>query len=141
MVFFRYRWFACAALALVLTGCPGPNAKTPTVAQAPQATAPALPAPAQAPDPQQPSQEAIHQQQIQKLIEQVNAAYAAGDADYRRGLLPEAKVQFDHAVDLMLTSGFDIKNEPVLEDEFDRIIDQVNALEMEALKVGNGFVP
>lgn len=141
MVFFRYRWFACAAMALVLTGCPGPNAKTPKVAQAPQATAPALPAPAPAPAPQQPSQEAIHQQQIQKLIEQVNAAYAAGDADYRRGLLPEAKVQFDHAVDLMLTSGFDIKNEPALEDAFNRIIDQVNALEMEALKVGNGFVP
>ena len=41
----------------------------------------------------------------------------------------------------MLTSGIDIKAEPALEDEFNRIIDQVNALEMEALKVGNGFVP
>ena len=83
----------------------------------------------------------MHQEQIQKLIEQVNAAYAAGDADYLKGRLPEAKVQFDHAVDLMLTSGFDIKTEPALDDEFNRIIDQVNALEMEALKVGNGFVP
>ncbi len=98
------------------------------------------PAPA-APAPQGPSPEAVHQQQIQKLIEQVNEAYAAGDADYLKGRLPEAKVQFDHAVDLMLTSGFDIKTEPALEDEFNRIIDQVNALEMEALKIGNGFVP
>ena len=28
-----------------------------------------------------------------------------------------------------------------MQDEFDRIVDQVNALEMEALKQGNGFVP
>lgn len=142
MVFIRYRWFVCpAALALFLTGCPQQGRKAP--AAPPQATAPAVqaPAPEQAPAPQVPSQEAVHQQQIQKLIEQVNTAYAAGDADYRRGHLPEAKVEFDHAVDLMLTSGFDIKNDPALEDEFNRIIDQVNALEMEALKVGNGFVP
>jgi membrane-bound lytic murein transglycosylase D len=141
MVFIRYRWFACAALALGLTGCPGPGAKSPTVAQQPQATAPAAaPAPA-APAVESPSAQAVRQQQIQKLIEQVNAAYAAGDADYRRGRLPEAKAAFDHAVDLMLTSGIDIRTEPALEDEFNRIIDQVNALEMEALKVGNGFAP
>ncbi len=30
---------------------------------------------------------------------------------------------------------------PQLQDEFDRIVDGVNALEMEALKQGNGFVP
>jgi membrane-bound lytic murein transglycosylase D len=142
MAFLRYRWLACGALALVLTGCPQHGAKAPTATPPPQAAAPAVQAPAPSPlAPQGPSPEAIHQEQIQKLIEQVNAAYAAGDADYRRGMLPEAKVQFDHAVDLMLTSGFDIKTEPALEDEFNRIIDQVNGLEMEALKVGNGFVP
>ena len=75
------------------------------------------------------------------LIEQVEKAYAAGDADYRKGKLPEAKAEFDRAVDLMLTSGIDIKSDPQLQDEFDRIVDQVNALEMEALKQGNGFVP
>jgi membrane-bound lytic murein transglycosylase D len=71
----------------------------------------------------------------------VEKSYAAGNADYRKGMLPEAKVQFDHAVDLMLTSGIDIKSNPALQDEFDHIVDQVNALEMEALKVGNGFAP
>ncbi|HTX75058.1 MAG TPA: transglycosylase SLT domain-containing protein [Terracidiphilus sp.] len=142
MVFLRYRWFAPAALALFLTGCPQQGAKAPSATPPTQATAPATPAPAPAAPVQQgPTQEALRQQQIQKLIERVNAAYAAGDADYRRGQLVDAKVQFDHAVDLMLTSGIDIKSEPALEDEFNRIIDQVNALEMEALKVGNGFAP
>ncbi len=75
------------------------------------------------------------------IIEQVEAAYARGDADFRRGLLPEAKVEFDRAVDLMLSSGIDIKSNSQLQDEFDRIVDQVHALEMEALKQGNGFVP
>ena len=75
------------------------------------------------------------------LIAQVEAAYAAGDADYQKGMLPEAKTQFDRAVDLMLSSGLDIKADPQLEDEFNKIVDQVNGLEMEALKQGNGFVP
>ena len=78
---------------------------------------------------------------MQQLIEQVEKAYAQGDADYRKGRLPEAKADFDHAVDLMLTSGIDIKSDPQLQDEFDRIVDQVNALEMDALKQGNGFEP
>jgi membrane-bound lytic murein transglycosylase D len=88
---------------------------------------------------QAPSATAVHQQKLQQLIEQVNAAYAAGDADYRKGQLPEAKAQFDHAVDLMLSSDFDIKSEPALEAVFERTVDQINALEMDALKAGNGF--
>jgi membrane-bound lytic murein transglycosylase D len=139
MDFNRYRWFGCAALALLLVGC-DPSQK-PTASVAPQATAPKVEAPAPQPEQATPSPQAIHQQQIQQLIDRVNKTYAAGDAAYRRGQLTEAKTRFDHAVDLMLSSGLDINNEPVLKEEFDRIVDQVNALEMEALKVGNGFVP
>ncbi len=91
-----------------------------------------------APVPPPPTAE---QEQIRALIVQVEAAYARGDADYRKGMLPEAKVEFDHAVDLMLSCGVDIKSHPELENEFDKIVDQVNSLEMEALKQGNGFVP
>ncbi len=81
------------------------------------------------------------QLRVKQLIQQVEAAYARGDADYRRGKLPEAKTDFDHAVDLMLSSGIDIRSNQQLSDEFDRIVDQVNGLEMEALKQGNGFAP
>jgi len=42
--------------------------------------------------------------------------------------LPDAKVEFDRAVDLMLSSGLDIKTDQRLQDEFDRIVDAVNAL-------------
>jgi membrane-bound lytic murein transglycosylase D len=110
---------------------------------APQATAPALAAPAAQPAPAPQAAPALtrDQQRVRLLIQQVEAAYSRGDADYRKGLLPEAKTEFDRAIDLMLTSGIDIKGTPALQDEFDRIVDQVNGLEMEALKQGNGFAP
>jgi membrane-bound lytic murein transglycosylase D len=141
MVVIRLRFSLCAALVLVLAGCDATQSRAPVVAENSLATAPALPAPPPAPVPQQPSPEAIRQKQIHDLIDQVNAAYAAGDAAYTKGQLALAKAQFDRAVDLMLSSGLDIKGDQALEDEFNRIIDQVNSLEMEALKVGNGFVP
>ena len=132
----------CLLLVLPLVGCPSQRstAKLPP----PQATAPALAQPAA---PQQPvaapppTINTAQQQRLHHLIAQVEAAYARGDADYRRGELAEAKTQFDQAVDLMLSSGMDIKSDPQLQDEFDKIVDQVNSLEMEALKQGNGFVP
>lgn len=131
-------------MALLLAGCnPSQNARAPRKTP-PQATAPALAATAsqQKPQAEAPSpKEAEQQKQVQTLIAQVEKAYSAGAADYRQGKLPEAKVEFDHAVDLMLTSGIDIKSDPQLQDEFDRIVDAVNSLEMEALKEGNGFAP
>jgi membrane-bound lytic murein transglycosylase D len=134
---------ACALLALPLAGCTPNGTPGAAASQPPQATAPALPA-APAPQPAPPAAPKpadTEQQRVRVLIEQVEAAYAAGDADYRKGMLAEAKIQFDRAVDLMLSSGLDIKADPQLQDEFDKIVDQVNALEMEALKQGNGFVP
>ena len=88
-----------------------------------------------------PAPSTAEQQRVKQLIQQVDEAYARGDADYRRGKLPEAKTEFDHAVDLMLSSGIDIRGNQQLSDEFDRIVDQVNSLEMDALKQGNGFAP
>ena len=138
----RYCISGCATLALLLAGCDPSQSKVKAPGDEPKATAPEVQQPApQPPPPVVPPQPSEKQRQAQQLIEQVEKAYAAGDADYRKGRLPEAKAEFDHAVDLMLTSGLDIKSEPALQDEFDHIIDQVNALEMEALKQGNGFAP
>ena len=138
----RFLLLACGLLVLAFAGCtPTDTAAGPAHAPA-QATAPSLPAPV-APQPAAPaeSRPTVLQQRVRQLIAQVEAAYAAGDADYRKGMLAEAKVQFDRAVDLMLSSGLDIKADPQLQDEFDKIVDEVNGLEMEALKQGNGFVP
>jgi membrane-bound lytic murein transglycosylase D len=134
---------SCATLALLLGGCTptdhAKSAKNPT----PQATAPALSA--SAPQPAQAKAEPLtksqQEQRVQALIVQVEKAYANGQDAYHKGNLPAAKAEFDRAVDLMLTSGIDIKTDPQLQDEFDHIVDAVNGLEMEALKEGNGFAP
>jgi membrane-bound lytic murein transglycosylase D len=124
----------------MLAGCtPSQDAGAPPKTS-PQATAPSLPAvPSQgAASTPQPTPQ---QRRVQQLIEQVEKAYSMGEAAYRKGQLPEAKMQFDRAVDLMLTCGIDIKSDPQLQDEFDHIVDAVNGLEMDALKEGNGFAP
>ncbi len=142
----RFLWAGCVSLilplALLLTGCPSRRAASPATPP-PQATAPALAAPqpqlqsaAPAPNP-----DTAEQQRVRQIIAQAEAAYARGQADYSKGQLAEAKIQFDQAVDLMLSCGIDIRSNAQLGDEFDKIVDQVNALEMEALKQGNGFVP
>ncbi|WP_446744960.1 transglycosylase SLT domain-containing protein [Silvibacterium acidisoli] len=80
-------------------------------------------------------------QRDQQLILNVDKAYMNGLANYHDGHISAAKANFDYAVDLMLSSGIDIKNDPELSDEFDRIVDAVNTLEVDALKQGNGLAP
>jgi len=140
----RYCLLGCALLAVSLAGCDPTQSVKATPDSEPEATAPELAAPApQAPAAVvvAPSPLTAEQQRVNVLIQQVEAAYSLGEQNYRKGNLPEAKTQFDRAVDLMLASGIDIKNNVQLQEEFDRIVDGVNALEMEALKQGNGFAP
>jgi membrane-bound lytic murein transglycosylase D len=135
-----------AAAPLLLTGCVPETVVGKGTAKSPQATAPALkpsapatpatPANAQATSPVAPAAP-----QIQAVIDAVEVAYQSGVANYHAGKLQNAKADFDRAVDLMLSSNFDLRNEPQLRDEFDRVVDAVNTLEMEALKQGNGFAP
>jgi len=125
---YRSRFLGLSLLALLLAGCTlSQRAHASTVPQQAAASAPLLPN--------------AQQQRVQVLIQQVEQAYAQGQAAYRKGDLANAKIDFDRAVDLMLSSGIDIKADSQLQDEFDHIVDGVNALEMEALKQGNGFVP
>jgi membrane-bound lytic murein transglycosylase D len=143
----RYRLLASAVLALSLAWCEPSQSVAAAVKKPAQAASPAPPAPHPAPQAAQPATPpsppllSPQEQRIRLLIQQVEQAYAFGEAAYRKGNLVEAKVEFDRAVDLMLTSGLDIKGDARLQDEFDRIVDGVNAMEMEALKQGDGFVP
>ncbi len=146
MILDRSSSLGCAVLALTLaaslSGC-DPSKPAASATPNARALAPAIsaPAPQQAPKPEPSPQATASQQRVEALILKVEEAYALGDAAYKRGNLPEARSNFDNAVDLMLTSGIDIKSTPALQDEFDRIVDQINGLEMEALKQGNGFTP
>ncbi len=140
-----YRFAGLSLLALALAGCDPTQPAETAEGSEPEATAPALPAPApqtlQSAAPAQPPPPTPAEQLVHALIQQVEDAYSRGEQDYRKGNLPGAKIEFDRAVDLMLMSGLDIKGNEQLQDEFNRIVDGVNAMEMEALKQGNGFAP
>jgi len=87
----------------------------------------------QAPSPANPRE--------QQVISAAESSYASGMRNYHAGDLVAAKRDFDNAVDTMLSSGLDLKTSAPLSDEFEHIVDAVNALEMDALKQGNGFAP
>jgi membrane-bound lytic murein transglycosylase D len=146
------RWglvMGCAPL-LMLTGCPQDQAAAPGKAPA-QATAPALATgpggstaqagPSATTAPAQTADAAAKAAKVQQLINKAETAYRNGVDNYRAGHLDEARLDFDSAVDLMLTSGMDLKTDPQLADEFDHLLNAVNSLEMAALKQGNGFSP
>lgn len=83
----------------------------------------------------------LKQRRVDQIIKDVEAAYQNGLDNYRNGHLAAAKSNFDYAVDQMLTCGIDIQSTPDLNAEFERIVDAVNTLEMDALKQGNGLAP
>ncbi len=118
---------AAAAALLIAAGGIGPELSGSVLAQ----QQPAQTSPAQI--------SAAQHQRIEQLIHNVENAYQNGLVNYRDGNLAAAKSNFDYAVDLMLTSGIDIKSDPDLSAEFDRIVDAVNTLEMDALKQGTGL--
>jgi membrane-bound lytic murein transglycosylase D len=134
------RFGFCIVPIFLLAGCTPSDKKPAQAGVSPQASAPPV---AAKPDPPAPPipQPTADQQRARVVVQQAEAAYSRGESDYRKGLLPEAKLEFDRAVDLLLSSGLDIKGNPQLQEEFDHIVDRVNALETEALKQGNGFVP
>jgi membrane-bound lytic murein transglycosylase D len=134
------RLFAAFLAATILSASGAAAAQT-TSAPA-KTAAPAAQAAAQTNAEQIKSQQLKNQQlRNQQLIDAVEQAYQGGIGNYRAGHLEAAKASFDYAVDQMLLSGLDLKNDPQLSAEFERIVDAVNTLEMEALKQGNGFEP
>jgi membrane-bound lytic murein transglycosylase D len=142
---------ACTSplLFLALTGCTGAshtNAASP--GSAPRSTtAPTLQQQQQATNQaevqaQQAAQSIIaaqHAQKVQALISKTEESYKSGVANYNANRLDAARQDFDFAIDTMLLSGMDLKNDPQLSDEFDQMLSAINSLELIALKQGNGL--
>jgi membrane-bound lytic murein transglycosylase D len=134
-------------LCVLLTGCPADSAKTGAPGSVPgYATAPTRGAldksgaPASQTDPATQAQAANqHAQKVQDVIARAEASYKSGVTNYNSNRLDAARQDFDYAVDTMLSSGLDLKTEPELSDEFERLLGAINSLEMLALKQGNGF--
>jgi membrane-bound lytic murein transglycosylase D len=132
---------------VALVGCPSNDPLAAPVKTPAQATAPALTpgssatAAVAAPTAAQQQQAAVQAQKAQTLINKAEASYRSGVDNYRNNRLDAARLDFDYAVDAMLSSGMDLKGDPQLADEFDHLLNAINTLEMAALKEGNGLSP
>ncbi len=130
-------WLALAAGMILLTGCDD-SAKKQAKVQAPGATpAPvpefvreALPFPSQPPD--LTALAPIQRPAVDVLVENVTKSYADGQKKYKAGDFDKARVDFDHAVDMILQSGIPVDSDPRLNDLFDQLGETLHSYEVNA---------
>lgn len=136
-----------AAALVVLAGAGCRTGQHTVKVQPPQASsATSSPAPARTPPPDfrisraaAPIPPAVVHNPQAGLQAQAEKDYQQGLALYRAGHLDEARAAFDHALTLLLTSPYDVRRNPTLQAELERLLDQTHALEMEALREGDGL--
>lgn len=141
---FVWRLIFSSLLSAVLfgTGCEPSQPKNTATKVPVQATAPTQTASAK---PAAPSEQASipvtpkPTNPVDALIARAEELYQSGQKEYRDGHLETARQRFDQAFNALLSSGLDVRDDPKLEKEFDRIVDGVRDLEQVALREGDGF--
>ena len=125
----------CLLTLLLVTPGYTQQAGAPTL-PAPQTTAPYLPAPRPG---AMPGQAAPPVETVDQLIARAEAECARGQANYAAGHLEAAKDNFDAAFNLLLRGPVSLQNDERLQAEFDKVVEATHQLELQALKVGDGF--
>jgi membrane-bound lytic murein transglycosylase D len=75
----------------------------------------------------------------EQLAARSQAAFDAGEQDFKAGHLGKAREEFDQALDQLLASGLDLDADPRLSSLYHHIIDTVSLDELEAFRAGDGF--
>jgi membrane-bound lytic murein transglycosylase D len=73
------------------------------------------------------------------MIAQSEKAFESGQANYKAGHLDAAKKDFNHAMDVLMEGPVDIKSDDRLQQEFDKLTEQITQFEIAAFKAGDGF--
>ena len=133
----RATFWVTLAAGMLLLGCDDSATKQVRVQ-------PPAPVPAQVPDyvhqplpfPSQPVEYVSllpdTRPAIDLLLQQVQASYDAGQKEYRAGNLENARANFDRAVNLILSSGFQVDSDSRLSDLFDQIGESMHSYELDA---------
>ena len=140
----RLAFAALGASTLLLASCESKeakkSAKPPMQALAPIPQQPVpTPSAAPTPSPVESVQTTEKPDAAAQTIAEAEKAFEAGQTDYKAGHLDAAKEDFNHAVDILMQGPVDIKSDARLQQEFDKITDEINKLEMVAFKAGDGF--
>jgi membrane-bound lytic murein transglycosylase D len=137
-------WPAVAAgIVFCLAGC-DESAKKPAQVRPPEITVPVQEG-SLAPLPINPGHRTVTPLMLQapegakQLAADAQAAFDAGEEDFRAGRLEKAREEFDAALDGLLTSGVDLEADPQLGGLYRHIIDTVSLDELEAFRAGDGF--
>jgi membrane-bound lytic murein transglycosylase D len=130
------KWSLPLVGALVLCACE--TAKPNAVQTFPtKAVAPTLAA-AVAPAVQPQNQPAAHDP-VDELIARVETEFKQGQANYKAGHIEAAKESFNRAFNMLLSSPMAVQSDDRLQNEFDKIVENINTIEMAALKDGEAF--
>jgi len=95
-----------------------PSKNEPSTQATNQSISPSKPRPVAKPDP------------VAELIAKVEKEYQAGLDQYNSGDRDAAKTHFDHAFNLLLESPEPVRTDPRFQPEFDRVLNNVNELEL-----------
>jgi len=115
---------------------PSAHATAPTITQT---VATPTPTPVPTPTPQAVAPQPEKPDPVVTTIAEAEHAYETGLADYKAGHLDAAKQDFNHAVDILMQGPVGVKSDDRLQQEFDKITEEINKLEMVAFKEGDGF--
>ncbi|HXO38003.1 MAG TPA: hypothetical protein VN872_05175, partial [Candidatus Acidoferrum sp.] len=120
---------ACESKDTKKSAQPAPQAMAPSIQQTAASPASVTPTPGQqaAAPVQTPQPEKADL--VPGIIAKAEKAYAAGQEDYKAGHLDAAKQDFNHAVDILMQGPVDIKADERLQQEFDKITEEINKLE------------
>lgn len=89
-------------------------------------------APAQTPQPEKTDP-------VPGMIAEAEKAFATGQEDSKAGHLDAAKQDFNHAIDILMQGPVDIKSDDRLQQELDKITEEINKLETVTAKEGDGL--
>ncbi len=87
-----------------------------------------------------PAQPAVVQRDpFQDVLDRAEREFAAGQEALKATRLVAAREHFDAAVDLLLALPAGTRQNPRIAAEFDRLLDRISALDLLALREGDGF--
>ena len=132
---------ACVGAALLLGGCQTAHRNRPAAPVAPEPELSAAPAilPLRSPPADWIPIDIIDPGEV--LLSEVEILYQKGLDSYRQGELKAARENFDRALTHLLQSPVDIASDERLSTAFDRLVEDVHALELAALENGDGLAP
>lgn len=133
----RLKPLFCLAVVVALGACTTTQTPKPVTHPAVAALAPPASLPVAQPELPPQTIKTIVPDAVAALIQQAEAIYASGMDDYRAGNFDKARSKFDQAVSVLLESKLDVSADERLNNEFDKLVENIHALEVASLENEN----